>query len=120
MEKNYIIIGDSITYGIGDFETGGWSAMLKKHIVNKDNSKVCTNYAHVAGFPGATSTDILNKIECIYHSFKRDDFKNIVILSIGANDTQEFYGKNKNSVEQYKENIKKNIIIIYRKNLKTF
>ena len=62
-KKNYIIIGDSITYGIGDFETNGWAAMYKNYIVNKDDSKICNNYVHIAGFPGATSTDILNKIK---------------------------------------------------------
>ena len=39
MLENYIIIGDSITYGIGDFETNGWSAMFKNYIINKDDSK---------------------------------------------------------------------------------
>ena len=43
MKNNYIVIGDSITYGIGDYENGGWSAMLKKYIVNKDDSKICNN-----------------------------------------------------------------------------
>ena len=66
MQKNYIIIGDSITYGIGDFETNGWASMFKNYIVNKDDSKICNNYVHIAGFPGATSTDILNKIESIF------------------------------------------------------
>lgn len=44
MQKNYIIIGDSITYGIGDFETNGWASMFKNYIVNKDDSKICNNY----------------------------------------------------------------------------
>ena len=62
MRNNYIIIGDSITYGIGDFENCGWATMFKKYIVNKDDSKECTNYVHIAGFPGARSNDILDKI----------------------------------------------------------
>ena len=65
MNNNYIIIGDSITYGIGDFETGGWSTMFKKYIVNKDDSKVSNNYVHIAAFPGATSTETVNKIDNI-------------------------------------------------------
>jgi len=107
MKNNYIIIGDSITYVIGDFESGGWAAMFKNFIVNKDDSKVCNNYVHIAGFPGATSTDVLNKIEYIFNSFKHEEFKNIIILSIGVNDTQEFNGNNKNSIEKYKSNIEK-------------
>lgn len=105
MKNNYIVIGDSITYGIGDFETGGWTALFKKFIVNKDDSKVCNNYVHIVGFPGATSNDILNKIDNILGSFIHDEFNNIVILSIGINDTQEFNGDYKTSVDNYKSNI---------------
>lgn len=107
MNNNYIIIGDSITYGIGDFESGGWAAMFKNYIVKKDDTKKCSNYVHVAGFPGATSTDILSKIDSILKLFKNEEFTNIVILSIGVNDTQEFNGSQKNSIEQYKSNIEK-------------
>ena len=64
MNTNYII-GDSITYGIGDFESSGWASMFKNYIVNKDDSKVCNNYVHVVGFPGATSSDILEKDDFI-------------------------------------------------------
>lgn len=107
METNYIIIGDSITYGIGDFESGGWTSMFKNYIVSQDNSKVCNNYVHVAGFPGATSLDIFNKINSILQSFMHKEFTNTVILSIGVNDTQVFNYESKNSIEQYKLNIEK-------------
>lgn len=107
MNNNYIIVGDSITYGIGDFESGGWAAMFKNYIVNKDDSKECSNYVHIAGFPGATSTDILNKIDNLLQSLKHEEFTNTVILSIGVNDTQEFNDSQKNSIEQYKSNIEK-------------
>ena len=106
MKNNYIIIGDSITYGIGDFENGGWATMFKNYIINKDDSKECSNYVHIAGFPGARSNDILKKTSSILQSFKHDEFSNIVILSIGVNDTQEFNGTQRNSLEQYKSNIK--------------
>lgn len=112
MNKNYIIIGDSITYGIGDFESSGWATMLKKYIINQDDSKVCNNYVHIAGFPGATSSDLLSKIDSILQSFIHDEFTNIVILSIGVNDTQIFNGASKNSIEQYKENMRKIIKIV--------
>lgn len=107
MNNNYIIIGDSITYGIGDFESGGWATMFKNYIVKKDDTKECSNYVHVTGFPGATSTDILTKIDSILKTFKHEEFTNTVILSIGVNDTQEFNGSQKNSIEQYKTNIEK-------------
>lgn len=105
MKKNYIVIGDSIIYGIGDFETNGWPSMFKNYIINKDDSKVCNNYVHIAGFPGVTTTDILEKFDSIFATFKHDEFENIVILSIGVNDTQEFNGNYKTSIDKYKENM---------------
>ncbi len=107
MKTNYIIIGDSITYGIGDFESGGWATMFKNYIINKDDSKVCNNYVHLAGFPGAKSSDILNKINNILQSFMHKEFVNTVVLSIGINDTQVFNGEPRNNIEQYKSNIEK-------------
>lgn len=107
MGTNYIIIGDSMTYGIGDFEEGGWATMFKNHMINKDDSKVCNNYVHIAALPGATSSDILNKIDSILQSFMHKEFSNTVILSIGVNDTQVFNGEPKNSIESYKANIEK-------------
>lgn len=107
MNTNYIIIGDSITYGIGDFESGGWASMFKNYIVNKDDSKVCNNYVHIVGFPGATSSDILDKIDSILQTFSHNEFTDTIILSIGVNDTQVFNGKTKSTIEQYKSNIQK-------------
>lgn len=115
MNNNYIIIGDSITYGIGDFESGGWATMFKNYIVNLDDSKVCNNYVHIAGFPGATSTDIVNKIPSILQSFMHEEFVNTVIVSIGINDTQIINEKLKNSIEQYKSNIEKIVKIVTEK-----
>lgn len=107
MNTNYIIIGDSITYGIGEFESGGWASMFKSYIVNKDDSKSCNNYVHIAGFPGATSSDILDKIDSILQAFLHNEFTNTVILSIGVNDTQVFNGKTKSTIEEYKSNMQK-------------
>ena len=112
MEINYIIIGDSITYGIGDFENGGWATRFKNYIINQDDSKICSNYVHIAGFPGATSLDILNKINSILQTFRHEEFTNTVILSIGVNDTQVFNGEPKNNIEQYKSNIEKIVKIV--------
>lgn len=112
MNTNYIIIGDSIVYGIGDFQNNGWTSLFKNFIINKDSSKVSTNLVHIAGYPGATSSDILNKIESILNCFKNNEFNNTVILSIGVNDTQEFKGKNRISLDQYIKNMKEIIKFI--------
>lgn len=89
--------------------------MFKNYIVNLDDSKVCNNYVHIAGFPGATSTDVVKKISSILQSFMHEEFANTVILSIGINDTQIFNGTPKNSIDQYKENIEKIAKIVTEK-----
>lgn len=103
--NNYIIIGDSIVYGIGDFKTGGWATMLKKNIVSKDISKICSNYVHIAGFPGATSKDILSKLDSILDCYKNNELNNVIILSIGINDAKFFNGDFEKSKYNYRENI---------------
>ena len=118
MKKNYILIGDSIVYGIGDYDNCGWATEFKKYIMRKDNTKECNNLVNIAAFPGARSYNILDRIdngvitfgeflEIIYlEAFDRYfDFKNIVILSIGINDTQCFNGVYSNSKESYKSNL---------------
>ena len=103
--NNYIIIGDSIVYGIGDFENGGWATMFKKYVVKKDTTKICNKFVHIVGFPGATSKDVLSKLDSILDCYKEDDFKNIVVLSIGINDAQYFNSDFKESKNKYKKNI---------------
>lgn len=105
MNKNFIVIGDSITYGIGDFETLGWATMLKRDIVNRDGTDMCKNFVHVVGFPGATSKDILDKIDDIYRVYRYNGFDDVVILSIGINDVYEYEASGENSVEEYISNI---------------
>lgn len=83
------------------------ATMFKNYIVNQDDSKVCTNYVHIAGFPGATSLDVLDKINSILQSFINKEIKNTVILSIGVNDAQVLNGDTRNNLEQYKSNIEK-------------
>ena len=111
MNKNYIIIGDSITYGIGDYETLGWATMFKREIVNMDNTEICNNFVHIVGFPGATSTEVLDRIDNIYKTFHYNNFENVIILSIGINDVYEYDATGENSLEEYISNM--NCIIDY-------
>lgn len=115
-KNNYIIIGDSITYGIGDYETNGWASLLKNKLLNDDDTKICNNYVHQIGFPGATSKNILEKMENIIKAFYSDEAKNKIIIAIGVNDTQIYEGKPKISIDEYKNNIKEIISIINKYN----
>ena len=84
MKKNYILVGDSIVYGIGDYDNCGWSTLFKKYIIGKDGTKECNNFVHIAAFPGARSYNILDRIDHILNGYKYDDFENIVIY-VGRN-----------------------------------
>lgn len=39
MKNNYIIIGDSIVYGIGDCESNEWTSMFKNYIMSLDEGE---------------------------------------------------------------------------------
>lgn len=106
MNKNYIIIGDSIAYGIGDYETLGWATMFKKNIMSKDNTYVCNNFAHIVGYPGATSFEVLERIDAVYAALMYNGFENNVILAIGINDVFEYAESGRNTIDEYISNIK--------------
>lgn len=83
MKKNYLIIGDSIAYGVGATDNGGFSNFLKSEI-----SKKTENYVHCIGFPGAISKDILDKMPTILNLYYSLNTKNVLIVLVGINDTQ--------------------------------
>ena len=105
MKNNYIIVGDSITYGIGDMSGNGWSSMFKEKIKGKDDTITCTNLVHIVGFPGGTSDTIVNRIEEIIKLYCNDDMENVLILSIGINDSHVVYGSYKVELEKYNKNV---------------
>lgn len=108
MKTSYIFVGDSIVYGIGDFEQNGWTSMFKNKVINMDpNSLYCSNYVHVAAYPGATSSDIVQRISFILGAFASSSTNNEIILSIGVNDTQTIDNKPRVDLESFKNNIMK-------------
>ena len=96
IKENYIIIGDSLPYGVGDYENNGWVALFKNDLMAQDkNSKRVSNYEHSATYPGVTSRFIAGKIDSILDAFVSTDknVENHVILSFGVNDTKIVNGK---------------------------
>lgn len=114
-KNNYIIVGDSITYGIGGYQQNGWVSILKNKLLNKEGTKESTNYVHCVGFPGATSKEILKKFESIVATYYSSDMNNIIMVSIGVNDTQIFKGTPKTNIDEYKSNIIKIIDFVKKK-----
>ena len=119
MKNNYIIIGDSIPYGVGRTGPSGWADLFKSDIVLHDDTKECSSYVHLAAFPGATSEDIKARANGIFEAFKSDSSRNIVILAIGLNDSQEINLKRKVLLPTYEENMQ-NIIKFFQERAEVF
>lgn len=121
MKNNIIICGDSIVYGVGDdSEKGGWANRLKSIFDKENNGKTNKNYVHSIGFPGAKTADIVVRFENICESIHFEGTNEIIILSIGVNDTQ-FNGEqvSTDTFEIFEANIRKLIDIAkrYSKNI---
>lgn len=108
MKNNIIICGDSIVYGVGDdSEKGGWANRLKSIFDKENNGKTNKNYVHSIGFPGAKTADIVARFENICEAIHFEGTNEIIILSIGVNDTQ-FNGEQvrASELEIFETNIK--------------
>lgn len=108
-----LIFGDSITYGAWDKE-GGWAERLKRFSHQKTLSEGKNNLlVYNLGVSGDTSEDILERFEFETKRRLDKEEENIVICSIGINDSQILNAENnpKISLKKHKENIQKLIIL---------
>lgn len=80
---NVLALGDSITYGVGDHERGGWVNRLRYKLEEDDS----TYYdVYNLGIPGDNSSNLMNRMinECRSRVFEGDT---VIVIQIGANDT---------------------------------
>ena len=99
MEKvNIVILGDSIVYGMGDYQMGGWVNRLKLKLEKREDF-----YYDVynLGIPDDTSKDVLKRMtQEITSRFYQGRL--IIIFGVGANDSAQA----KLDIETFKENIR--------------
>jgi len=100
---NIYVFGDSITYGAGDYELGGWVNRLRLTLEN-DGSK---NYYNIfnLGISGEESRETSERFESelrVRYDIYAD---NIIIFAIGINDTKDICGKDEVTLEDFKSNI---------------
>ena len=98
MKNNILIFGDSIPYGVGDEidkkddngneGKGGWSTRLRNKFESGKTGNNINNYFHNFEIPGAKTSDIVVLFEDMCKHFIYDGVNNIIIFSIGINDTQ--------------------------------
>ena len=98
-----MIFGDSITYGVGDVEIGGWVNRLRLHYDDKYDYD-CRIFN--MGIPGEITEETLKRFEheCEFRYNKEQ--KNIIIFAVGINDTQDISGSDRVSLEKFESNIR--------------
>jgi len=119
---NFLIFGDSLTWGAWDLEGGGWANRLKNFIDKKTVESNFNKYRYVysLGVSGNTSDDLLKRFEneLVVRLDKNTD--NLVLVLIGANDSQFLLNDNSNRVspEKFRKNINEIINIALKQNVK--
>ncbi|MBL7051148.1 hypothetical protein ISS04_03215 [Candidatus Woesearchaeota archaeon] len=101
-----LVLGDSISYGRGEFLNLGWAGRLKKDFESKDPYNCLFNL----GIPGDTSTTLLNRFEIEISSRIRPIYpgdKFIIMIAVGVNDSRGINSPTNNQTK--KEEFKKNI-----------
>lgn len=73
------VFGDSIAYGLSDFESGGWCEMLRLYVLKNQERDL-----YNLGVDGDTVSGVINRIETETKIREASE----IILAIGINDTQ--------------------------------
>jgi len=93
---NIHVFGDSISYGMFDFQKWGWVRRLKTYLIRKGKSIRIQNHATI----GMDSTSLL--LQVTKEKIEKDD---LVIVSIGTNDSQILNGASRTSSKDFRGNL---------------
>ena len=102
-----IAIGDSLVYGYGDTEAGGWVERLKINLMNSESGHVIYNL----GIRGDRTEQVQKRLEDEFNHRGeiRNKYPDMIILSVGVNDTPRLghpQGRNLTNFELYQEQVK--------------
>ncbi len=80
-----IAIGDSLVYGYGDTEAGGWVERLRLNLMNNESGHVLYNL----GIRGDRTQQVSKRLsdEFNHRGEIRNKYPDLIIMSIGVNDT---------------------------------
>jgi lysophospholipase L1-like esterase len=101
-----IALGDSLVYGYGDPEAGGWVERLRRRWMYSNANHVLYNL----GIRGDRISQVQERLEqeFRYRGELRNRCPDLIILSVGVNDTPRLgspTGKNLTNFSQFQENI---------------
>ncbi len=112
MIKKLLVFGASIVYGSWD-EKGGWAGHLRRYLDRQMNvAEFDSQHLFNLGVSGATTKDLLNRIEVEASARFKPDRTNIII-SVGTNDSIWLKKENRNmvSASEYINNLKELVSI---------
>lgn len=101
-----IAIGDSLIYGYGDREGGGWVERLRREWMTSEQDHALYNL----GVRGDRTKQIQNRLEkeWSHRGELRNKYPDLIILSVGVNDSPRLghpQGKNLTDLTQFKQDI---------------
>lgn len=101
-----IAVGDSLVYGYGDTEGGGWAERLRRNWMHSESNHILYNL----GIRGDRTSQVTERLEQEFNN--RGELRNkrpdLIILSVGVNDTPRLSksnGKNFTHFEQFQQDI---------------
>lgn len=101
-DVNILVFGDSIVYGAWDDEKAGWVNRLR--LVLEHQNDVYYNIFNL-GIPGDTTINVKRRFDFECKCRYNIDSLNIIIFSVGINDSYVVDGKNNVSILEFKKNI---------------
>ena len=101
-----IAIGDSLVYGYGDTEAGGWAERLKINLMNGEAGHVLYNL----GIRGDRTEQVQRRLqnEFNHRGEIRNKYPDVIILSVGVNDTPRLghpQGRNLTNFELFQKQL---------------
>lgn len=103
MKKNILVFGDSIVYGVGDNEQGGWVNRLR---IKLEENQVQNEFnVFNLGISGQITAEIKSRFDFECNSRFDENAKTILVFSMGVNDTQVIKGKDRIDLNEFEENI---------------
>jgi lysophospholipase L1-like esterase len=101
-----VALGDSLVYGYGDLEGGGWVERLRRRWMHSDTHPVLYNL----GIRGDRAHQVHERLEqeFRYRGELRNRCPDLIILSVGVNDAPRLSspnGKNLTNFADFKQNI---------------
>lgn len=114
MSKKICIFGDSITQGYYDLEKGGWANRLFVDSMNEGGERELDVYN--LGINGDTSVGLLERMEQELSNRGVD----VIIISIGTNDSLIENGRNWVDIKVFRENLEKMLSISHKFDAKIF